>query len=267
MAMLTAGMADIVPKGELLRRASGGPVNGSVTYDFREMAGQIRKKKDEWFPPMPPVFVGGGNAVERWRPMVLAALARQGFPATYADRVLMQIRTESGGNPNAINLWDINAKRGTPSMGLLQTIMPTFMRHRDPALPATPYDPFANINASLRYARARYGTLDRAYRGVGYTAGGVIPGTPTGRDDRFVLAGAGERVLSHRQTEAFDRLVDGLDRRSLTPVTAVAGPAVSGSGGPSVLNYAPHQEITLRETLDLDLFNQRQEFAVRSLRS
>jgi LysM repeat protein len=36
------------------------------------------------------------------------------------------IEHESSGNPNAINLWDDNAKRGTPSIGLMQTIQPTF---------------------------------------------------------------------------------------------------------------------------------------------
>lgn len=122
---------------------------------------------------------GPGGAVERWRPLVLAALARQGFPATYADRVLMQIRSESGGNPRAINNWDINARRGTPSGGLLQTIAPTFNRYRDPGLPGDMFDPFANINASLRYARARYGTLERAYRGVGYDTGGMLPKGPS----------------------------------------------------------------------------------------
>lgn len=137
---------------------------------------------------------GGGGDVERWRPLVLSALARVGQPAHYADRVLMQINSESGGNPNAVNNWDINAMRGTPSGGLLQVIEPTFQRHRDPALPNNKFDPFANIVASMRYALWRYGSLDKAYRGVGYDSGGTLsPGwtmafNGTGGDEDIITA-------------------------------------------------------------------------------
>jgi len=66
------------------------------------------------------------------------------------------IMHESGGNPNAINNWDSNAKAGTPSMGLMQTIMPTFNAY---ALPGHTdiHNPVDNIIAGLRYAISRYG--------------------------------------------------------------------------------------------------------------
>ncbi|MGJ3559634.1 transglycosylase SLT domain-containing protein [Streptomyces sp. INA 01156] len=67
-----------------------------------------------------------GDAVTRWTPQVKMALAQLGLPASDLDLVLHRIRVESGGNPNAINLWDSNAKAGYPSQGLMQTIPQTF---------------------------------------------------------------------------------------------------------------------------------------------
>lgn len=66
------------------------------------------------------------------------------------------IEHESGGNPRAINNWDSNAAAGTPSIGLMQTIQPTFNAY---ALPGhrNIYDPVDNIIAGLRYALSRYG--------------------------------------------------------------------------------------------------------------
>lgn len=66
------------------------------------------------------------------------------------------IMHESGGNPNIQNNWDSNAKAGTPSIGLMQTIQPTFNSyairgHRNIR------NPIDNIIAGLRYALANYG--------------------------------------------------------------------------------------------------------------
>lgn len=59
-------------------------------------------------------------------------------------------------NPYAVNRWDSNAKAGTPSIGLMQTIQPTFDAH---ALKGHTniYNPVDNIIAGLRYALSRYG--------------------------------------------------------------------------------------------------------------
>lgn len=109
--------------------------------------------------------------VNQWRTTVRKALYKLGQPASLADRVLMQMRTESGGNPRAINNWDSNARRGTPSKGLMQVIDPTFRAYAHPDFNSNIYDPMSNILASMRYAISRYGSLTRAYRGVGYAAG------------------------------------------------------------------------------------------------
>jgi hypothetical protein len=115
---------------------------------------------------------------EQWRPTVLQALSIIGQPAGLANTVLNQIRTESSGNPRAINLTDSNARRGTPSKGLIQTIDPTFQAYRLPQLANDPYDPLANIVAGMRYAIDRYGSIAAGMRGVAYDNGGMFaPGS------------------------------------------------------------------------------------------
>jgi hypothetical protein len=120
----------------------------------------------------------GGNAgdVESWRPLVLQALRMLGLPATWADITLKRMNQESGGNPVAVNNWDINAQRGDPSRGLMQVIGSTFAAHRDTRAPNNVLDPLANILASMKYAMSRYGSLPAAYgRPGGYDDGGLVP--------------------------------------------------------------------------------------------
>lgn len=117
----------------------------------------------------------GGSGVDRWRGIATQALRMTGqFSASNLNALLNQMRTESNGNPNAINNWDINAKNGTPSKGLLQVIDPTFRQYAMPGHNSNIYDPLSNILASIRYALSTYGSLGRAYRGVGYENGGII---------------------------------------------------------------------------------------------
>lgn len=127
--------------------------------------------------------MGGVDAgVEQWRPMVEAVLRDKGFPETLADTVLRRMNQESGGNPRALNDWDVNAVNGTPSKGLMQVIDPTFAAHKDPGYDDI-WDPEANLRASMNYAVARYGSLPAAYdRPGGYASGGVLPGFTPGRD-------------------------------------------------------------------------------------
>lgn len=124
------------------------------------------------------VFVGGGAGVQRWAPVVLQALAMMGQPSTLLDTVLRRMNQESGGNQYAINLWDSNALRGTPSKGLMQVIDPTFRAYHFPGTSWDIYEPLANILASMKYAIARYGSLSAAYnKPGGYDNGGyLMPG-------------------------------------------------------------------------------------------
>jgi tape measure domain-containing protein len=117
----------------------------------------------------------GGSGVERWRNVAIRALKMTGqYSTANLNALLNQMRTESNGNPNAINLWDPNAMKGTPSKGLMQVIDPTFRAYAMPGFNSNIYDPLSNILASIRYALATYGSLTNAYRGVGYENGGII---------------------------------------------------------------------------------------------
>lgn len=110
--------------------------------------------------------------VEQWRSTVIKALKMEGlYSEANVKRTLFQMQTESGGNPFAINLWDINAKNGTPSKGLMQVIDPTFRAYARPGFNSNIYDPLSNILAAIRYATARYGSLANAFQGHGYSDG------------------------------------------------------------------------------------------------
>ena len=93
-----------------------------------------------------------GAGVARWAGLVAKALSMEGLAQSLAHYVLYQMQTESGGNPNAINLTDINAQHGDPSRGLMQTIGATFAAYHWPGTSWNIYDPLANIAAAINYS-------------------------------------------------------------------------------------------------------------------
>lgn len=116
--------------------------------------------------------VGGG--VQQWAGVATKALMMTNqFSPSNLQALLYQMQTESGGNPRAINNWDVNAVNGTPSKGLMQVIDPTFQANKMPGFNNI-YAPLDNILASIRYALGRYGSLANAYRGHGYYNGGFV---------------------------------------------------------------------------------------------
>ncbi|MEU1596211.1 phage tail tape measure protein [Streptomyces sp. NPDC005708] len=159
------------------------------------------------------LFGGGGakvgSGVQRWAPIVSQVLSMLGAPGYALGAVLKRIQMESGGNPNAINLWDINAKHGDPSRGLMQTIGSTFRAYAGPFSGRGIYDPLANIYAGVNYAMHRYGRnwINVMTRPGGYDQGGIA----TGMGYLPKYTPEPERVLSPRQTAAFERLVDMLE--------------------------------------------------------
>ncbi|MEV6053009.1 transglycosylase SLT domain-containing protein [Streptomyces sp. NPDC052107] len=105
---------------------------------------------------------GYPNNLDGWIRESLAIMAQKGIPGTYNGIYRNTIR-ESSGNPKAINLWDSNAVKGTPSKGLLQVIDPTFNAYHVAGTSFDPYDPVANITAACNYAAARYGSIDNVF--------------------------------------------------------------------------------------------------------
>ncbi|WP_329548440.1 transglycosylase SLT domain-containing protein [Streptomyces sp. NBC_01356] len=99
------------------------------------------------------------NNLDGWIRESLAIMAKNGIPGTY-DGLYRNIMRESTGNPNAINGWDVNAQNGTPSIGLLQVIKPTFDAYHVAGTAWSQYDPVANITAAANYAADKYGSID-----------------------------------------------------------------------------------------------------------
>jgi LysM repeat protein len=95
-----------------------------------------------------------------WINQATAILQQQGVPVDKMNPadIARIIQHESGGNPNAQNNWDSNAAKGTPSIGLMQTIGPTFNSYKLPGHDNI-RDPVDNIIAGVRYAIARYGSV------------------------------------------------------------------------------------------------------------
>jgi SLT domain-containing protein len=135
--------------------------------------------------------------VQQWAGVVKQALAMEGLSPSLLPRVLYQMQTESGGNPNAINNWDMNARMGDPSRGLMQVIGTTFSAYHWPGTSWNIYNPLANIAAALNYARHVYGpALMSGGMGIGsghgYDTGGWLP---TGLSLAYNATGRPERVL------------------------------------------------------------------------
>ena len=179
----------------------GGGLFGGVPDKFKAKAenaawGYLAKKARD---SVGAAFTGstGGAGVERWRGLVRHILKAKGLPLTLDNTTLRRMNQESGGNPRAINNWDVNAVNGTPSKGLMQVIDPTFRANADPGFNTDIWDPESNIRASMNYALRRYGSLPAAYdRAGGYDSGGYLqPGVTRVQND----SGKPEPVFSHSQ--------------------------------------------------------------------
>jgi soluble lytic murein transglycosylase-like protein len=95
------------------------------------------------------------GGVDGW---IAEALQVLELPQSLAPSVKKIVMAESGGNPRAINNWDSNARRGTPSQGLMQTIPSTYKRYVHPELKNRSItDPIANLTAGIRYMIDQYG--------------------------------------------------------------------------------------------------------------
>ena len=100
--------------------------------------------------------------VGKWIHQAKQILVAHGVPAhrIQAKAIAVMIQHESSGNPRAVNRWDYNAQVGTPSMGVMQVIRPTFNAYKLPGHNDI-MNPVHNIIAGVRYALARYGSFDR----------------------------------------------------------------------------------------------------------
>jgi hypothetical protein len=247
--------------------AAGGPI-GNITTNFLasgipETEGNYSKAITDYvlkYFAATAMGPGPGSGVERWRGVAMQALSLSGQAASNIDRLLMQMSTESGGNPTVINKWDSNWQKGTPSVGLMQVIGPTYARYKNPQFDVGPYEygvsenPMSNIISSIRYTLAAYGSLSAGWQGHGYDQGGMWLGGPG-----FNMSGRPERVLSPKQTASFERLVNMMDSwmtpiATRSPTSSAAGSASTPSIGTVVMNVpygaSPREYV---EHLDFEL--------------
>ena len=140
--------------------------------------------------------VGSSGQVNSW---ITEAMGIAGVPASWAGPLATIAMKESGGNPNAVNNWDINAKNGIPSKGLMQTIEPTFNAHKASGY-GNIFNPVDNILASINYIRSRYGDVfnvpgirSMAEGGsyVGYAKGGKAS-----RGETFIAGENGPELIT-----------------------------------------------------------------------
>ena len=180
-----------------------------------------------------PGRAGAAGGAARWAGVGLQVLKMFGFGREWLPRLLARMNVESGGNPYAVNRWDSNWRRGTPSVGLMQVIGPTFaayagrFRGLGPFMYGTSINPLANIYAAVNYALKRYGVP--AVGGTrGYATGttSAKPGLALvgERGPELVSFHGGERVLNARATR--QRLRPGLsdeDLQRLASALSAAG--------------------------------------------
>jgi TP901 family phage tail tape measure protein len=179
----------------------------------------------------------GSGSLGAW---ILQAIGLTGVPANWAGPLRTLVMRESGGNPRAINLWDSNAKAGHPSMGLAQTIGPTFEHYRLHSLPDDPYNPVANLSAAIRYIESRYGTIFKVQQAnaslppKGYAAGGRVGHTAmaTGGTITEPIFGVGRsgRTYSFGETGP-ERVIPGYANGGLVNVAPSGTSAATSARG------------------------------------
>ncbi|UQD53301.1 phage tail tape measure protein [Bacillus methanolicus] len=126
---------------------------GIISFLKNKSLSFIKKKIDEFF-----TFDIGGVGKGSVRKWIATAVKITGVPSSWINPLVTIAMRESGGNPRAINLWDINAKRGIASRGLMQTIPPTFNAYKLPGLNDI-WNPVHNAVAAIRYILKRYKTV------------------------------------------------------------------------------------------------------------
>jgi hypothetical protein len=117
------------------------------------------------------------DQIDAWIHEAIQVMEKSGIPRDQIDAEAIRtiIMHESNGDPSATNNWDSNAAAGTPSIGLMQTIAPTFESF---ALPGHQniYDPVDNIIAATRYSIERYGSVADVPGVSGLRSGGSYQG-------------------------------------------------------------------------------------------
>jgi hypothetical protein len=205
--MVKAGAVDHL-RGQLPGFAGGGQVSGPLTAPFvsgmyssfqNQMTGAMTGAMRTSLKTAEATAVaaakaaaaagssvpGGGGGAGRWKSQILTALGMLNQPGSLLGAVEHRMNQESGGNQFAVNKWDSNWAAGTPSVGVLQVIGPTYASNSPPGwrnLPPMAYgvseDVLANTYAGLHHAITAYPGRSLAsvmLQPGGYAQGGLVP--------------------------------------------------------------------------------------------
>lgn len=178
----------------------------------------------------------GSSTMAKW---IAQASKFANIPANWVPGMEYIMQHESGGNPNAQNNTDINARNGIPSQGLMQLIPPVFRKYHAAGTSGNIKDPVANVAAAANYIHGRYGTIFNTpwlrHTGTFYQHGGLVPKSegysvggpvltrdrggviPTGLSSVFNGTGKSEYAFTTEQLAALRHdcnttvIVDGVD--------------------------------------------------------
>jgi soluble lytic murein transglycosylase-like protein len=162
LAAVPAGEPSLVPVVHAMGTVDGGSIveeqlalldkAGRLAEELAEQRAAEERERAEQ-ERIDGVIAAGG--LDGW---IAKALRILELPQSLAPGVKKIVMAESGGNPRAINTWDSNAARGTPSQGLMQTIPSTYRAYVHPEMADRSItDPVANLTAGIRYMIANYG--------------------------------------------------------------------------------------------------------------
>ncbi|WP_274916901.1 NlpC/P60 family protein [Streptomyces sp. WZ-12] len=180
-----------------------------------------------------------GSGVQRWKGVVQTVLKQLREPLNKTGLVLKAMDKESGGSPTAVNKWDSNWAAGTPSVGLMQVIGPTFKENAGPYLHTGPFsygvstNPAANIYSAVHYARNRYGSgwAERMAEPRGYAVGAwELPA------DEVAQVHKGEMIIPAQQARTIRQalLQDAVPVKSPAAEAARTSAAGTPAGGGGV---------------------------------
>lgn len=203
---------------------------------------------------LPPLHTyNPGQGVNQWTGTFAGVLNSLGMPQSWLPLGLEQMQTESGGNPQAINLSDSNAAAGHPSKGLMQVIDPTFAQEypkfSSKGYPDDVYDPRSNIAAGLEWVIQAYGSPVGTWgQGHGYAAGGPVSGDGSSIGDMIpAMLSNGEYVVNARAADMHAPLLDAINSdatganrlqlRQSIPVKGLVGAGATRGGVDNSASY------------------------------
>lgn len=157
--------------------AFGSMAKGAYEKVKSSMVGFVKKQIDDFGGG----FGSGEKATGNVKQWIRKAMAITKVPSNWFNPLTTIAMKESGGRtgPSTINKWDINWQRGTPSMGLMQTIRTTFDSHKMKGM-GDIMNPVHNAVAAIRYIISRYGTVFNTPGIKSMRAGGPYKGYKIG---------------------------------------------------------------------------------------